>query len=78
MKFFDLDFEVILTAFMLGSAIIQGIVEGSLRIFFLFFIPCVILLIMQYRRTVGRIKETLSDAPKHSMADVKRAKVKSK
>jgi hypothetical protein len=47
-----MDWEVVLTAFMLGSAIIQGIVEGSLRIFVCFFVPCLILLLIQYRRIV--------------------------
>lgn len=86
----DLNWEVMLAAFILGSAFIQGIVNGSLIIFIFFFMPSLVLVILQYRRTVilpsrqahlalksaldeiDKIKRSQSDAPKHSLADMKK------
>lgn len=77
----NLYWEAVLAAFMLGSGFIQGLVNGSLIIFLFFFIPSLILVILQYRRhlalksaldEIDKIKRSQSDAPKHSLADMKK------
>jgi hypothetical protein len=49
---FGLDWEIVLAAFMFGSAIYQGIFEQSFKVMLFFFIPCLVLMILQYRRAV--------------------------